>query len=157
MSKVDVNALTERATSLFIEGFNCAQASYKAVCESYGIDGDARVAACFGGGMGRTGGACGILTGTLMGLGMMLGSNDPKDASAKDRSTRLAREFMAQFKQIQQHIDCRGLTGIEDIATDQGQELFKSRGVRQSVCLPLMRDTMALVSEFIEKEGIVKA
>ena len=68
MSKAEV------AVDCFEEGFNCSQAVVSAFAPELGLDRETalRVAAAFGGGMGRTGETCGAVSGALMVIGMQL-------------------------------------------------------------------------------------
>ena len=150
----DPKRLVDRAVDLFTAGLNCSQASFAALCEHWSLPGTAKVAACFGGGIGRTGGPCGIITGCLMALGLLAGTDDPKDQETKERVTRLARETLAAFRNIQGHSDCIGLTGM-DHSTEEGREEFTRRGLKQTVCIPLMRSAMVLMDGVARKEGLV--
>ena len=73
----EINSNTSRidvAGSRFSEGFSCSQSVLAAFAPELGLDADAalRVSAAFGGGMGRTGGTCGAVTGALMVLGLQI-------------------------------------------------------------------------------------
>jgi C_GCAxxG_C_C family probable redox protein len=50
-------------------------------------------------GFGMTGGICGGVTGSLIGLGLFFGSDDPEDYVGTGRTMTAAREFIARFKQ----------------------------------------------------------
>ena len=62
---------TMLAAELFLEGYNCAQAVAVAFTDLTGMDKQeaARLAAPFGGGMGRMREVCGAVSGMLMGVG----------------------------------------------------------------------------------------
>ena len=87
------------AHSRFSEGFSCSQSVLAAFAPELGLDADAalRVSAAFGGGMGRTGGTCGAVTGALMALGLKYGAT-VADPVAKERTYALTREFIARFE-----------------------------------------------------------
>ena len=80
-----------------------------------------RMATAFCGGMSRTCGPCGALTGAVMGLSLSLGRSDARQpASAAYASTReLVRTLEAEFGGR----DCAELLGC-DISTSEGQETF---------------------------------
>ena len=65
MSRADL------ALSRFSAGFSCSQSVLSAFAPDLGLELDPalRVAAAFGGGMGRTGRTCGAVTSALMALG----------------------------------------------------------------------------------------
>jgi C_GCAxxG_C_C family probable redox protein len=151
----NLDTTVERSVSLFSEGLNCAQASFAALCEHWGLKGDPKVAACFGGGIGRTGGPCGIITGSLMALGLLAGTDDPKDQVTKERVTALARDAFYAFKNIGGATGCNDLTGL-DHSTPEGRAEFTKRGGKQTICIPLMRSTIVMMDGLAKKEGLVK-
>ena len=83
----------ERAVELFVEGYNCAQAVAAAFGDLTGLDKKtaARMASCFGGGMGRMREVCGAVSGMLVVAGVLYGYDDPK-------ATREKRELYAQVQ-----------------------------------------------------------
>ncbi len=66
----------ERAAELFQKGYNCSQSVIGAYAEELGVPEETalRMAAGFGGGIGRCGEACGALTGGVMVVGLRTGS-----------------------------------------------------------------------------------
>ncbi len=148
----ELQTLVSRAVELFTTGYNCSQSSFVALCEYYGVEGNPKVASCFGGGIGRSGGPCGILTGSLMAIGTLFGTSCPEDKEGKERITEMGKEFLRVFKDIEGKVDCKDLTGM-DIATPEGYAAFSERGLKKSVCIPLMEATMLKAAQFIEKEG----
>ncbi len=62
----------ENAVSRFAEGYNCSQAVLSAYAEQLGVDGETalKIAAGFGGGLGRMAETCGAVTGAFMVLGL---------------------------------------------------------------------------------------
>ena len=69
MEKIDVEARVEKARTLFQEGYNCAQAVFLTYSDVFGMDTAlaARLAASFGGGMGRMREVCGTVSGMAPG------------------------------------------------------------------------------------------
>lgn len=90
----------ESAKQNFLAGYSCSQAVLLAFEPVTGLDAEraARLAAPFGGGVGRMREVCGAVSGALMVLGLTLGYSDPKDADGKSRHYALVREFAARFK-----------------------------------------------------------
>ena len=101
----------ERATALFQEGYNCAQAVFCAFADVTGLDLEtsARLASSFGGGLGRLREVCGAVSGAAMVLGMAEGYADPKDAQAKKDHYARVRDFAARFREANGSIVCREL------------------------------------------------
>jgi C_GCAxxG_C_C family probable redox protein len=148
-------ALEERAVARFRSGLNCAQSSLLALSEEWGHQVDARVASCFGGGIGRTGAHCGILTGCLMALGLLIGTADGSDTERKESAFVLTRRFMGAFEEMAGALNCRDLIGL-DPSTPEGLSNYKGRNTLDTVCIPLMNKAMALVTDFVETEGLAR-
>jgi len=149
----DTGELEKRAVDIFKSGLNCAQSSLLVLAEEWGHPVDARIASCYGGGIGRTGAHCGILTGSLMALGLLIGTADGSDLERKESAVRLARKFMGEFRNVAGTLDCRDLAGV-DPSTPEGQADMSRRNVKGTICIPLMEKTMALMVDFVEKEGL---
>jgi C_GCAxxG_C_C family probable redox protein len=149
----DTGKLEKRAVDIFKGGLNCAQSALLALGEEWGHTVDARIASCYGGGIGRTGAHCGILTGSLMALGLLIGTADGSDLERKESAVRLARKFMGEFRELAGTLNCRDLVGV-DPSTPEGHADMSRRNVKGTICIPLMEKTMALMVDFVEKEGL---
>jgi len=112
----------EKARSLFLEGYNCAQAVFCAFDDLTGLDREtsARLASSFGGGMGRLREVCGTVTGALLVLGQVCGYSDPEDKKAKTDHYHLVQEFARRFSQINGTIICREL--LKNVKTKPGND-----------------------------------
>lgn len=92
----------EQAMAHFREGYNCSQAVFLAYAEDYGISPEmaCRIAASFGGGMGRMREVCGAFSGMLLVAGLETGATVGKDAAGKkanyDAVQWLARRYREQ-------------------------------------------------------------
>ena len=136
------------AVALFAEGFNCAQAVLTAFGPAMGIERDAclRIAAGFGGGMGRSSEACGAVTGALMVIGLRYGSPMAGDREAKDRTYGMVREFIARFRARNGSINCTGLLGV-DLGTPEGFQAAMARKIHTDVCPKFVRDAAEMLDE----------
>ncbi len=137
------------ARSRFREGFSCSQSVLAVFAADLGLEHDAalRVAAAFGGGMGRTGGTCGAVTGALMVLGLKYGVT-VVDPVAKERTYALAREFIARFEARHGAIGCSALLGA-DISTAEGYSELREAGRFRAVCPELVASAAELVEQMI--------
>ncbi len=146
--------MTKKSDALrtFDNGFNCSQAVFSAYAESLGLSRqDAlRVAASFGGGIGRSGNTCGVVTGALMALGLRYGATEP-DQQAKERMYAIAQEFMARFTARHGSVICRELVQA-DISTPEGRQAMRERNTHASVCSGLVEDAVAILDEMLHKE-----
>ena len=112
----------ETARTLFLQGYNCAQAVVCAFDDVTGLDREtsARLASSFGGGMGRLREVCGTVSGALLVLGLLLGYADPKDMQAKTDHYHLVQEYARRFKELNGSIICREL--LKGVTTKPGSE-----------------------------------
>ena len=101
----------ERAVELFVEGYNCAQAVAAAFGDLTGLDEKtaARMASCFGGGMGRMREVCGAVSGMLMVAGVLYGYDDPKATKEKRELYSQVQAMAGQFREELGSIVCRDL------------------------------------------------
>ncbi|MDR3724709.1 MAG: C-GCAxxG-C-C family protein [Terracidiphilus sp.] len=130
----------DRAVELFKSGRNCAQSVYAASGSGSTMSEEQRlaVAVAFGGGMGRTGGTCGALTGALMALGERKSVLLAEDATAgRDAAYADAKELIEEFQAAHGAIDCRELTGCR-LDTKEGHDAFAAGNVRDKVCMGLV-------------------
>lgn len=82
-------------------GYCCSEASLLAVAEWQNIESPLvpKMATAFCGGMSRTGGTCGALTGAILGVSLALGrsaANGPRD-EVQEATQQLVREFEQTF------------------------------------------------------------
>jgi C_GCAxxG_C_C family probable redox protein len=101
----------ETSVSRFAEGFNCSQAVFSAYAEGIDYQTALKVAAGFGGGMGRLGGICGAVTGAFMVLGLTFATASP-DPSAKERVYARISDFANRFRARNGSLACRNLVSV---------------------------------------------
>ena len=73
MKQEEIEKRVEKAKTLFHQGFNCSQAVFAACADIYGIEDETltlRLAASFGGGIGRMRQTCGAACGMFMLAGL---------------------------------------------------------------------------------------
>jgi len=137
------SSLQEAITGFSEKQLSCSQAVLTAYCESFGLSRElaVKLAAPFGGGMGRTGQVCGAVSGALMVIGLALASSDPGDKEAKAMIYEQTRAFIELFKERHGALACPDLIGC-DLGTEEGRRLAEERGVSTKICAPLVRDTI---------------
>ena len=146
---VPAGQAAERATAIFSAGYNCSQAVLGAFAGAAGLDAAtaARLAAGFGGGIGRTGNVCGAVTGAIMALGLVRGAATA-DREAKERMHALVRDFLAAFQARHKTLTCRELLGC-DISTAEGMEAARQQGRLKSVCPLVVGDAAEIVEALL--------
>jgi C_GCAxxG_C_C family probable redox protein len=148
----DIVDTVERALYWFNEGggFNCAQAVLAAFASRLDLDEKTafKAAAAFGGGIGRTGGNCGAVSGALIAIGLRYGAVDIEDQDSKTETYEKVRRFLEQFKALHRTISCRELTG-HDISNPEGLQQFKDQKIGASLCSGFIRDAVEIAEEII--------
>jgi len=144
MNKKDI------AQANFQRGFNCSQSVIAAFSEDFDLDQELalRVAAGFGGGMGRRGDTCGAVSGALMVIGLKYGAIDPQDKATKEHAYELVRVFIDLFKERNEVIRCNDLLGV-DMSTPEGHTLAKSEGRTEQRCPKFVGDATEILMELL--------
>ncbi len=140
---------SEKARSLFLEGYNCSQAVFLAFGDLLDIDTDAaaKLASSFGGGMGRLREVCGAVTGMFMVAGMVFGYDDPKAKAPKAEHYALIQELAGKFRAECGSIVCRELLEKPDtgaVPAERNAEFYKKRPCAELVALAaqIMQDKL---------------
>jgi len=141
---------SQKAIQYHDAGCNCAQAVFAAFAERFDIPFPQamKLAASFGGGMGRQGEVCGAITGALMVLGLTYGASTPDDRESKLLAYRKASDFIEEFRRRQGEIHCRALLGV-DISTEEGWRQARETGRFKTVCTPLIESAAVILEEMI--------
>ena len=142
------------AAELFLEGFNCAQAVAVAFTDVTGMDKKeaAKLAAPFGGGMGRMREVCGAVSGMLMVLGTLYGY-DNSDADAKKKETyQQVQELAAQFKEENGSIICRDL--LKNPPSDPNPSPRTAEYYAKRPCAKMVMTAARLMDEFIAQHPL---
>jgi C_GCAxxG_C_C family probable redox protein len=144
MSKV------EQAVDGCESGYNCSQAVVGAYCEQFELEQDKalKIAAGFGGGIGRSGGICGALTGAIMVLGLKYGSSDTEDKQGKAKTYEIVSDAIKRFEERNGSVICRDLLGC-DIATPQGRKTASEKDLFDTLCKKLVRDAAEILEKLI--------
>jgi C_GCAxxG_C_C family probable redox protein len=72
-----------------------------------------KIGSPFGGGIGKTGQTCGVITGALMIIGLARGSADEHNKDSKEKTYALAGEFIKEFETVHKSALCRDLLGFD--------------------------------------------
>ena len=145
---------SERAVELFVEGYNCAQAVAAAFGDLTGLDEKtaARMASCFGGGMGRMREVCGAVSGMLLVAGLLYGYDDPKATTEKRELYAQVQAMAGQFRAELGSIVCRDLLKnppSDPNPTPRTEQFYKDRP-----CARMVATAARILDAFIEAHPI---
>lgn len=101
MTEQEITDRTYQAVEYFKEGYNCSQSVSMAYADKYDLDLEAikKLAAPFGGGMGRLREVCGAATGMFLILGMEHPATDPNDKKTKTENYAAVQRTAFAFKE----------------------------------------------------------
>ena len=146
------DSVSVRSAALFEAGMYCAESTLQAVAEAHGLKDSSipRIATGFCGGISRTDGMCGALSGGIMALGLLTGRSGPRDA--KDLCYTLVHELVNKFRKEFGSTHCTELLGC-NISTVEGSQCFIEKGLMDDVCAVVTRRTAELVEEVFGLRG----
>ena len=135
MKQEEVEKRVERAKELFKQGFNCSQAVFAACADIYGIEDQSlalRLAASFGGGIGRMRQTCGAACGMFLLAGLQNGSATEGDAEGKKQNYVLVQDLAGKFRDEYGSLICSELLGIapkpqEPIPAERTEAYYQKR------------------------------
>ena len=115
MNEIDLDKRVELAVDLFKQGYNCSQSVVAAFADMYGFSREQalKMAASFGGGIGRMRQTFGAACGLFMIAGLETGCTDPKNRMAKGANYELVQQLAAEFKRQNGSIICGELLGLQ--------------------------------------------
>ena len=138
-----------KAAELFMEGYNCAQAVFLAFCDKTGIAPAqaAKIAAPFGGGMGRMREVCGAVSGMLMVAGTLYGYDTPEKGEKKKAHYALVQDLEEQFRQQAGSIVCRDI--LKNPPSDPNPTPRTADFYKQRPCVRMVMLSAQILEEYI--------
>ena len=148
MDPEEIEKISRRSGEIFESGLFCAESVLLAIAEGKGIKSDVipKIATGFCGGMSRSCGLCGAVSGAIMGINLLYGRSSP-DHSV-DENYALVRKLMCMFEETFGSSNCRQLIGC-DLGTIGGRTVFKLRKLREQ-CRGYTEEATRMVLTLIE-------
>lgn len=144
----------EKASKMFYDGYNCAQAVAVAFCDVTGLDEKttAKMISPFGGGMGRLREVCGAVSGMLFVLGCLYGYDESTNDEAKKETYTQVQELAKAFQEQNGSIICREI--LKNPPTDPNpfprtEEYYATRP-----CVRMVATAAKLMDDFIAAHPI---
>jgi len=143
--------VAQRSEELFRQGFCCAESVLQAIAESQGIQSELipKIATGLCGGIARTGGVCGAVSGGVLGLNLLAGRTQA--SQSPEAAHRIVRAFLGQFEARFGTTNCERLIGCR-LDTPEGQRFFKENKLRETKCQVFTREAAGMVSAILEQE-----
>ena len=155
--KKELEERVSRAVSYFMEGYGCCQSVVLAFSDLYGLDAELakRVAAGFGGGIGRLRMMCGAVSGLVMLAGLDCGQTEGSDRAGKSACYKVVQELLAQSKKANGSLICAELLGLNGPvpmgdyeASERTKEYYKQRP-----CAAKVESAALIFAEYLEKKN----
>ena len=136
MMRKDLEDRVVRAVDNFMQGYGCCQSVVAAFSDLYGMDETMakRIAAGFGGGVGRMRMMCGAVSGIVILTGLDCGQTEGADRQGKSACYKVVQELLAQSKAENGSLICAELLGLKGpvpmgnyIASERTKEYYKKR------------------------------
>jgi C_GCAxxG_C_C family probable redox protein len=145
------NALSERAATRFLEGYNCAQSVLLTMFEHWNGENELipKIATAFGGGIGRCGSVCGALTGGVMALGVKYGTNE-SSLEKRLKVYKLAQEFFKRFEKGYGSVLCRELIGYDLSVPEELEKAGRARASEEK-CVNFVKEVVETLIELTKR------
>lgn len=137
MSNEDLEKRVAQAVDNFMAGYGCCQSVVAAFSDLYGLDETLakRIAAGFGGGVGRLRMMCGAVSGIVMLVGLDCGQTKGSDLEGKSACYKVVQDLLARSKEENGSLICAEILGIQGnekahssyVASPRTAEYYKLR------------------------------
>lgn len=149
----------ENARNLFMQGYNCAQAVIAAFAKEAGLKEETalRLSSGFGGGIGRTRGVCGAVSGMVMAYGLLYGYSDPKANTQKKETYQAVQQLLDRFKEKNGSTICAELLGLDKKEGISPQpERRTAKYYKKRPCPLLVQDAAGILEDYILNKNNLK-
>lgn len=118
-----------QAVDNFMQGYGCCQSVVAAFADLYGLDETMakRIAAGFGGGVGRLRMMCGAVSGIVMLVGLDCGQTEGSDREGKSACYKVVQELLEQSRQDNGSLICAEILGIKGYQKAQNSYIASAR------------------------------
>ena len=115
VSKQELEARVSRAVDNSMAGYGCCQSVVAAFSDLYGMDEltAKRIAAGFGGGVGRLRMMCGAVSGIVMLVGLDCGQTEGSDREGKSACYKVVQQLLARSEQENGSLICAEILGLK--------------------------------------------
>ena len=146
---------SEKARTLFKQGYNCSQAVLLAFSDVTGLDDRTALmlSSSFGGGMGRLREVCGAVSGMFMVIGILCGYDDPADHAGKSAHYARLQQLAAQFREKNGSIICRDLLGLGSGADHPVPEQRTEAYYKKRPCADMVADAAEITEQYLREIG----
>ena len=160
--KPELELRVQRAVDNFMAGYGCCQSVVAAFADLYGMDENMalRVAAGFGGGVGRLRMMCGAVSGIVMLVGLDCGATEGSDREGKSQCYKVVQELLAQSREQNGSLICAEILGLKGhekapssyVASARTAEYYKVRP-----CAAKVESAARIFAEYLDRKNCVQS
>ena len=157
MTKLEIEERVNRAVDNFMAGYGCCQSVVAAFSDLYGLDETLakKIAAGFGGGVGRLRMMCGAVSGIVMLVGLDCGQTEGSDREGKSACYKVVQDLLAKSKEENGSLICAEILGIQGhekaqsnyIASERTAEYYKQRP-----CAAKVESAARIFAEYLKQK-----
>ena len=145
-----------RAVDNFMQGYGCCQSVVAAFADIYGLDETMakRIAAGFGGGVGRMRMMCGAVSGIVILVGLDCGQTEGSDRIGKSACYKVVQELLEKSKTDNGSLICAELLGLKGpvppgqyVASERTAEYYKERP-----CAAKVESAARIFAQYLEEK-----
>ena len=158
MTDKELDERVNRAVDNFMQGYGCCQSVVAAFADLYGLDDTLakKIAAGFGGGVGRLRMVCGAVSGIVMLVGLDCGQTEGSDREGKSACYKVVQDLLAKSKAENGSIICAEILGLEGhekaassyMASARTAEYYKTRP-----CAAKVESAARIFANYLKAKG----
>ena len=149
---IDLEERVDKAVTYFKSGYNCSQSVVAAFADMYGYTEEQafRMAASFGGGIGRMRQTCGAACGMFLLAGFENGATDAKDRDGKAANYALVQQLAGEFAKRNGSLICAELLGLKQPEGSFIPENRTDQYYQKRPCVKMVEEAARIWVEFLE-------
>ena len=158
MTDKELDKRVERAVENFMQGYGCCQSVVAAFADLYGLDDTLakKIAAGFGGGVGRLRMMCGAVSGIVMLVGLDCGQTEGSDREGKSACYKVVQDLLDKSKAENGSIICAEILGLKGhekaassyVASARTAEYYKTRP-----CAAKVESAARIFANYLKAKG----
>jgi len=154
MLEKEIEERVEKALSFFKSGYNCSQSVTAAFADRYGFSEEQalRMAASFGGGIGRMRQTCGAACGMFLLAGLETGTTDAQDRKGKAANYALVQQLAAEFTKRNGSLICGELLGLKKAEGTFVPEERTEQYYAKRPCVKMVEEAARIWGEYLKSK-----
>ena len=158
MTDKELDERVNRSVYNFMQGYGCCQSVVAAFADLYGLDDTLakKIAAGFGGGVGRLRMMCGAVSGIVMLVGLDCGQTEGSDREGKSACYKVVQDLLDKSKSENGSILCAEILGLKGhekaassyVASARTAEYYKTRP-----CAAKVESAARIFANYLKAKG----